>query len=80
MVLVGVVDRTSAIPLHMQLSRLLELLVVLRLAPGERLPSINRTAFHYGVARPTVRRALETLSREGLVSRQTQGVFVRADR
>lgn len=50
-----------------------------RLAPGEKLPSQPDLAKHYGVARETVKRALDALRTERLiVSRQGSGVFVRA--
>jgi DNA-binding transcriptional regulator YhcF (GntR family) len=50
-----------------------------KLAPGEKLPSQPELASRYGVARETVKRALETLRAERLiVSRQGSGAFVRA--
>ncbi|MER5457020.1 winged helix-turn-helix domain-containing protein [Micromonospora sp. NPDC002389] len=50
-----------------------------RLAPGDRLPSQPELAARYGVARETVKRALDLLRAERLiVSRQGSGVFVRA--
>ena len=50
-----------------------------RYAPGEKLPSGNDMARHYGVARMTVQQALRVLRDEGLiVSRQGSGVFVRS--
>lgn len=50
-----------------------------KLAPGDRLPSQPDLAVRYGVARETIKRALETLKQERLiVSRQGSGVFVRA--
>jgi DNA-binding transcriptional regulator YhcF (GntR family) len=50
-----------------------------RFGPGERLPSQNDLAERYGVARETVKRALELLRRERLiVTRQGTGSFVRA--
>lgn len=49
-----------------------------KLAPGERLPSQPDLAARYGVARETVKRALDVLRSENLVvSRQGSGVFVR---
>jgi DNA-binding transcriptional regulator YhcF (GntR family) len=48
-------------------------------APGEKLPSGNEMARHYGVARMTVQQALRILKDEGLVvARQGSGVFVRS--
>lgn len=50
-----------------------------QLAPGDRLPSQPELAKRYGVARETVKRALEHLRSERLiVSRQGSGAFVRA--
>lgn len=50
-----------------------------RLEPGDRLPSQPDLATRYGVARETVKRALDVLRAERLVvSRQGSGVFVRA--
>lgn len=50
-----------------------------RLAPGDRLPSQPELATRYGVARETVKRALEILRTERLiVTRQGSGAFVRA--
>lgn len=48
-------------------------------APGEKLPSGNEMARHFGVARMTVQQALRILRDEGLiVSRQGSGVYVRS--
>lgn len=50
-----------------------------RLAPGDKLPSQPDLATRYGVARETVKRALDLLRAERLiVSRQGSGAFVRA--
>lgn len=50
-----------------------------KLAPGERLPSQHDLADRYGVARETVKRALELLRRERLIiTRQGSGSYVRA--
>ncbi|MFG3557423.1 GntR family transcriptional regulator [Micromonospora sp. NPDC047557] len=50
-----------------------------RLAPGDKLPSQPDLAARYGVARETVKRALEALRSERLiVTRQGSGAFVRA--
>ncbi|MFI5953790.1 winged helix-turn-helix domain-containing protein [Cryptosporangium sp. NPDC051539] len=50
-----------------------------KLQAGERLPSQPDLASRYGVARETVKRALDVLRTERLViSRQGSGVFVRA--
>ncbi|NES29886.1 GntR family transcriptional regulator [Micromonospora terminaliae] len=50
-----------------------------RLAPGDKLPSQPELASRYGVARETVKRALEILRSERLIiTRQGSGAFVRA--
>src|SRR2546430_6756338 len=50
-----------------------------KLAPGDRLPSQPELSARYGVARETVKRALEMLRAERLiVTRQGSGAFVRA--
>jgi DNA-binding transcriptional regulator YhcF (GntR family) len=50
-----------------------------KLAPGDKLPSQPDLATRYGVARETVKRALEILRAERLVvTRQGSGAFVRA--
>jgi len=50
-----------------------------KLAPGDKLPSQPDLAAHYGVARETVKRALDPLRAERLiVTRQGSGAFVRA--
>jgi DNA-binding transcriptional regulator YhcF (GntR family) len=50
-----------------------------KLAPGDKLPSQPELASRYGVARETVKRALELLRAERLiVTRQGSGAFVRA--
>jgi GntR family transcriptional regulator len=47
------------------------------LRPGERLPSEEALRQQYSVSRSTVRQALDTLEREGLVSRHVgRGTFV----
>jgi DNA-binding transcriptional regulator YhcF (GntR family) len=50
-----------------------------KLGPGDRLPSQPELAARYGVARETIKRALEILRQDRLiVSRQGSGAFVRA--
>ena len=50
-----------------------------RLGPGDRLPSESELTQHFGVARMTVRQAIQELKTEGLVtSEHGRGVFVRA--
>lgn len=63
-----------------QIANLLRAAILTRkLAPGDKLPSQPELATRYGVARETVRRALEVLRNERLVvTRQGSGAFVRA--
>lgn len=63
-----------------QIARQLRAAILTRkLVPGEKLPSQPDLAARYGVARETVKRALDILRAERLiVSRQGSGVFVRA--
>lgn len=50
-----------------------------KLAPGDKLPSQPDLASHFGVARETVKRALDPLRTERLIiTRQGSGAFVRA--
>jgi DNA-binding transcriptional regulator YhcF (GntR family) len=49
-----------------------------KFSPGEKLPSQQQLATHYGVARMTIQQALRLLREEGLIlSRSGSGVFVR---
>ena len=51
-----------------------------KLRPGALLPSENSLARQHGVSRPTVRRALADMEREGLIRReQRRGTFVTED-
>lgn len=48
------------------------------LRAGAQLPTEETLRLHYGVSRATVRQALETLERDGLIDRQVgRGTFVR---
>jgi DNA-binding transcriptional regulator YhcF (GntR family) len=60
-------------------SKLRAAILTRKLAPGDRLPSQPELAARYGVARETVKRALDVLRSERLIiSRQGSGAFVRA--
>jgi DNA-binding transcriptional regulator YhcF (GntR family) len=60
-------------------SKLRAAILTRKLAPGDRLPSQPELAARYGVARETIKRALDALRSERLiVSRQGSGAFVRA--
>lgn len=66
------------VPLYYRVESRLRILVDSKaLAPGEVLPPEGRLERIYGVSRVTVRRALDELSRDGLVTaRQGIGTFV----
>jgi DNA-binding transcriptional regulator YhcF (GntR family) len=64
---------------HQIANQLRAAILTRKLAPGDKLPSQPDLAARYGVARETVKRALEILRTERLVvSRQGSGAFVRA--
>jgi DNA-binding transcriptional regulator YhcF (GntR family) len=64
---------------HQIASKIRAAILTRRLAPGDKLPSQPELATRYGVARETVKRALELLRAERLiVTRQGSGAFVRA--
>ncbi|WP_026452810.1 GntR family transcriptional regulator [Saccharomonospora iraqiensis] len=79
MVELGTIDRHSDRPPYQQIASVLrDLIVAEKLEPGAKLPSEARLVEHYGVARMTVRQALQELRGEGLVvSEHGRGVFVR---
>lgn len=72
------INRLSAEPLHDQISALLrERIVAGQWPPHTRLPSEPDLARLLGVARGTVRRAIQTLTHHGLlVQHQGRGTFV----
>ncbi|MFI5838854.1 GntR family transcriptional regulator [Catenuloplanes sp. NPDC051500] len=66
-----VVDRSLPDPLYLQVSSRLEQAVESGLlAPGERLPDEISFAATLGVSRPTMRRAIEELVADGLLTRK----------
>jgi GntR family transcriptional regulator len=66
------------VPLYVQAASLIRRNIELTgMSVGDRLPSIEHYEDELGVARVTVRQAIELLRREGLVeSRQGRGTFV----
>ncbi|TDD06647.1 GntR family transcriptional regulator [Saccharopolyspora terrae] len=74
----GSVDRSSDRSPSKQIADDLRLLITSgSLPPGERIPSEAALIEHYGVARMTVRQALQELRGEGLVfAEHGKGVFV----
>lgn len=75
----GQVDRSSdRSPSRQIADDLRDLIVSSRIVPGEKLPSEAALVEHYGVARMTVRQAIQELRNEGLVvAEHGRGVFVR---
>lgn len=65
-------------PLYAMIADLLRQRIVRRRWPaGHRLPSLEELMAEFGVARVTVRQAMDTLAEEGLVTRQQgRGTFV----
>lgn len=75
----GRVDREDDRPPYRQIAAMVrDAISVGDLAPGEKLPSEAVLIEHFGVARMTVRQALQELRGEGLViAEHGRGVFVR---
>lgn len=75
----GQVDRAVDSPPYRQIASMLrEAIRSGGLPPGERLPSETELIEHFGVARMTVRQAVQELRSEGLViAEHGRGVFVR---
>jgi|GEM_PF-1946895 len=79
MVDLGQIDRGNGVPPYEQIAQLLRAAITSRvLAPGERLPTETKLAEHFGVARMTVRRAVQELRGQGmLVPASGRGFAVR---
>lgn len=71
----------SPIPRYLQLAELMRQRIARgRWIVGQKLPSLEALVEEFGVARVTVRQAIELLAREGLVSpQQGRGTFVTGD-
>lgn len=74
----GVIDRSSSVPFHSQLRKLLEQQIESgRWPQGERLPSEPSLSEYYSVSRATVRQALHALEEQGLIYKEKgRGAFV----
>jgi GntR family transcriptional regulator len=77
---VATLFRDSPLPRYAQVADLLRSRIARgQWKPGEKLPSLPELQREFGVARVTVRQAVELLSRDGLVSaEQGRGTFVTA--
>lgn len=75
-------DRHSFTPLYCQIAEALRSLIEDEgLSPGDRIPSENELTEQYNVSRNTVRPAINSLIRQGLVYRiQGKGTFVAPER
>jgi GntR family transcriptional regulator len=75
------VDHDAETPLWLQLANILRGQIQSgELAPGRIVPSETTLMQEHGVARGTVRKAIDALAEEGLVNRvQGRGTFVRGD-
>jgi len=73
--------KRGPIPKHHQLAEILRTMIRAGdLQPGDQVPTEATLCTRYGVSRGTVRQALDTLAREGLVSREAgRGTFVHTD-
>jgi GntR family transcriptional regulator len=74
----GAIDRSSGVPFHLQLRKLLEDEISSgRWTAGHRLPSEPSLTEHFGVSRATVRQALLALQQQGLIRKEKgRGAFV----
>lgn len=75
------INRNSFKPIYYQLGEELRALIESNLAPGDQIPSENELISQYRVSRNTVRLAIESLIKDGLVYRvHGKGTFVAPER
>jgi GntR family transcriptional regulator len=73
----GEIDRTSGTALHVQLRELLRRHILGQLQPGAAVPPERALASRFGLARMTVRQAVDSLVAEGVLERVVGlGTFV----
>ena len=74
-------DRASGVPLYLQLAATMRDRIHRGyLPPGSKIPSLDDLQTEFGVARVTVRQAMDRLEREGLISRHKgKGTFVKSN-
>jgi GntR family transcriptional regulator len=75
------IDMLSSVPAYMQLAGILRKQIESgKIAPGDPLPSETTLVQEYGIARGTIRRAIEVLRDHGLVvTVQGRGTYVRPE-
>ena len=71
--------KRESVPLHVEVASLLRHQIMSgRLKAGEQLPALSQLTEMFGVARMTVRQAMDALQDEGLIERYAgKGTFVR---
>ena len=71
--------KREAVPLHAEVAALLRNQIMSgTLAPGEQLPPLSELTSKLGVARMTIRQAMDALEAEGLIERHAgRGTFVK---
>src|SRR5919197_1566049 len=74
-------DRASGVPLYLQLAAAVRQRIYRgNLPPGSKIPSLGALQTEFGVARVTVRQAMDRLEREGLIIRHKgKGTFVKSN-
>src|SRR5260370_40711164 len=74
-------DRGSGVPLYLQLAAAMRQRIHRgNLPPGSKIPSLGDLQAEFGVARVTVRQAMDRLEREGLISRHKgKGTVVKSN-
>jgi GntR family transcriptional regulator len=77
--LLGVIEPAARTPAYMQIAGQLRTVIERGVwGPGDQLPSESQLIKHYGVARMTVRNALQVLEGSGItIPQHGRGVFVR---
>lgn len=75
------IDRKSGVPLYLQLAAAIRQRIERGSLPeGSTVPSLKNLQSEFGVARITVRQAMDRLEREGLISRHKgKGTFVKSN-
>jgi GntR family transcriptional regulator len=76
--MIGEIDRQSGVPIYVQLREILRAHIAAACPPGSALPSERDLAQRFGLARMTVRQAIDALVGEEVIERVVGlGTFVR---